>query len=159
MSPHFTIPAFGAAVLAAVALGVHLGESAIDQINPIYFQGPAVHPRDRGAAIDPNALPPQRPAFAELYGWDEGEAARTADCAACPPIGARDFYAEAEAAFAVLDSGWADEPAAAYVEVQPTPEEEPEREPTAWAEIDRYTSYPIEEKRAPPRGETFAAAD
>ena len=34
-------------------VGVQLGESAIAEIDPIHFQGAAVHPRDRGAAIDP----------------------------------------------------------------------------------------------------------
>jgi hypothetical protein len=49
MTSPFALPVLGGSLLAAVALGIHLGESSIGQINPLYFQGPAVHPRDRGA--------------------------------------------------------------------------------------------------------------
>ena len=81
MTSPFALPVLGGSLLAAVALGIHLGESSIGQINPIYFQGPAVHPRDRGAALDESNLPPPvRPAYRDLYGWDEGDAARAAEC-------------------------------------------------------------------------------
>jgi len=89
----FTLPALGGALLAAVALGVHLGQSAIGLINPIYFQGPAVHPRDRGAALDESALPSRPPAYGELYGWEQGQSARAADCGDCAALRARDAYA------------------------------------------------------------------
>ena len=54
------------------------------QINPIHFQGPAVHPRDRGAAID-ESQPAARPRATRIavYGWDQGYAARAADCDDC----------------------------------------------------------------------------
>jgi len=84
MTSPFALPVLGGSLLAAVALGIHLGESSIGQINPIYFQGPAVHPRDRGAALDESNLPPPvRPAYRDLYGWDEGDAARAAECHDC----------------------------------------------------------------------------
>jgi len=71
-------PAIGVAALA-VGLGVQLGASTVNEINPIHFQGPPVHPRDRGAAIDPAALrPPAQSAYAQAYGWGEGNAARAA---------------------------------------------------------------------------------
>ncbi len=72
-----------AAVIGAVMLGLSLGNSAISQINPVYFQGAAVHPRDRGAAVDPNAIPPAAPAYGEMYGFDEGRAARLEACEGC----------------------------------------------------------------------------
>ena len=94
MTSRFALPAMCGSLLAAVAFGIHLGESSIGQINPIYFQGPAVHPRDRGAAIDESSLPPPaRPAYRDLYGWDEGEAARTAECYGCGQARRRDAYA------------------------------------------------------------------
>ena len=74
----FTLPALGASVLVAIALGVHLGESSVGLINPIYFQGPPLHPRDRGAAIEEGSLHRSQTAYADLYGWEQGHAARAA---------------------------------------------------------------------------------
>ena len=36
---------------------------------------------------------PPRPAYAQLYGWEQGYAARAADCGDCPALGARDAHA------------------------------------------------------------------
>ncbi len=89
----YTLPVLGGSLLAAVALGVHLGESSVGLINPIHFQGPAVHPRDRGAALDESRLPPRAPAYGELYGWEAGAAARAADCGDCEALRVRAAYA------------------------------------------------------------------
>lgn len=67
------------AVAIAVFAGIQLGNSAISDINPIHYRGAVVHPRDRGAAVaeqQPRARPP---AYAGLYGWDEGRAAMAAE--------------------------------------------------------------------------------
>lgn len=94
MSNFITLPALGASLLVAVAGGIQLGESTIGLINPVYFQGPAIHPRDRGAAIDESQLrPAAEPGFASLYGWDEGRSARLEDCGDCEAIAARDAFA------------------------------------------------------------------
>lgn len=93
MHSPFTLPALGASLLVAVALGVHLGESSVGLINPIYFQGPALHPRDRGAAIEEGSLHRSQTAYADLYGWQQGHAARAADCGNCEALRARDAYA------------------------------------------------------------------
>ena|SRR5688572_15957562 len=93
MHSPFTLPALGASVLVAVALGVHLGESSIGLINPIHFQGPPLHPRDRGAAIEEGSLHRSQTAYADLYGWEQGHAARAADCGDCDALRARDAYA------------------------------------------------------------------
>jgi hypothetical protein len=94
MTSPFALPIMGGSLLAAVVFGIHLGESSIGQINPIYFQGPAIHPRDRGVAIDESNRPaPARPAYGDLYGWDEGEAARAVACHDCGRSRARDAYA------------------------------------------------------------------
>jgi hypothetical protein len=95
MAGSSTLPILGASLLLAVAGGIQLGESAIDMINPIHFQGPAIHPRDRGAAIEETRLRPAEPAFASLYGWDEGNSARAGDCDGCEAVVARDLYADA----------------------------------------------------------------
>lgn len=73
----------GVGGVAAVIFGVSLGNSAISQINPLYFQGAAVHPRDRGAALDPNAptVIPNR--YEQLYGFAQGQQARALDCVGC----------------------------------------------------------------------------
>jgi hypothetical protein len=78
-----SVTGFGIAGIAAVIFGVSLGNSAISQINPVYFQGAAVHPRDRGAAVDPNAptVIPNR--YEQLYGFAQGQQARAADCVGC----------------------------------------------------------------------------
>jgi hypothetical protein len=67
-----------------VAFGIHLGESSIGLINPIYFQAPPLHPRERGAAIDESTLSQRTPdPYAGLYGWQQGQAALAADCGDC----------------------------------------------------------------------------
>ena len=91
MSP-FSLPVMGVSLLAAVAFGVHLGESSVGLINPIYFQAPPLHPRDRGAAIDESRLEQNGPVYAQLYGWEQGYAARAADCGNCPALQARNAY-------------------------------------------------------------------
>lgn len=105
----------GGSLLAAVAAGIHLGESAVAMINPIYFQGPALHPRDRGAAIDERTLQGARPAPARPYGWGEGHAARAiaADCDDCDPLALRD----AQDYSAVVPYFGGDEPPAEAAEV------------------------------------------
>ena len=90
------LPVLSVFAAAAAVFGIHLGESAIAEIDPVHFRGPAVHPAQRGAAIDPNDIAdePQQPRFASLYGWEEGNAARAADCVDCDALAARDAYYE-----------------------------------------------------------------
>lgn len=88
MASPLTLPAMGIAGFLAVIAGIQLGNSAVSAIDPVYFQGPALHPRDRGAALDERELEAARlarraVAYNELYGWDEGRAARLADCQGC----------------------------------------------------------------------------
>ncbi len=94
MANPFTLSILGGSLILATAAGVHLGESAVGLINPIHFQGPALHPRERGVAIDETDLPqPTRVAYRDLYGWDEGRAARAEDCGNCDALRARDAFA------------------------------------------------------------------
>ena len=99
MHTPFTLPVLAGSLLASVALGIHLGESSIAQINPIYFQAPPLHPRDRGAAIEEGNLA-RAPAdyalpldYAGLYGWDQGQAAVAADCGDCAGMRGRETRA------------------------------------------------------------------
>lgn len=153
MEKRLTASGLAATVIAAAALGVYLGESAIDQINPLYYQGAAVHPRDRGAAIDETLARPRSPRFAELYGWAEGQDARAADCPDCAATVAREAY-EAGTHFAVIETGWeAEARPAAYSVAEPEPQPVEEEPAEAEAEtgpepfpIERYAAFPIEDK-------------
>lgn len=130
-------PAMGGLALA-VGVGVQLGQSAVGQINPVYFKGAALHPRERGAALDPNALQSPQPAFAQAYGWDAGNAARALDCGGCD----RGEYPYAP------DLRPAAEPALnpRPIVVDLTPWEPGEVAAPRDADIARFTDYPIEEK-------------
>jgi len=62
------------------AVGLALGESAIAQIDPLYFQGSVTPARD----ISQDPRPQRRPGFADASGWQEGFDARDRDCGDCP---------------------------------------------------------------------------
>ncbi|MEA3041250.1 MAG: hypothetical protein QOC65_739 [Sphingomonadales bacterium] len=159
MDARLKLPAVAALILAGVAGGVALGDSAIDQINPLYFQGAPVHPRDRGAALDPNALPAQSPRFADLYGWDEGQAARAADCFGCPAVAARDAYAQAPVIqYAAAEAGWTEASPVYVAEPDPAPagQAEAAQEPD---DVARYAGFQIEEKPAEAEPADLAAAE
>ncbi len=142
-SPPRHLLALAGGLLAAGALGVQLGESAIAEIDPIHFQGAAVHPRDRGAAIDPNAVAGAEPGFAQAYGWEEGHAARQADCDGCDVLTPYEAFAYVQPTARTAEAHW-QEPEPVAVAVQPWPP----GEVAAPGEhnIERYTDYPIEEK-------------
>jgi hypothetical protein len=78
-----TIAVALAGVFGAMMLGISLGNSALSQINPIHFQGAAIHPRDRGAAIDPNRPTVIPNSYEQLYGWSQGAHARAVECPGC----------------------------------------------------------------------------
>ena len=148
MDMKLAFPAFGALLISAAALGVHMGQSAVGGINPLYFQGPAVHPRDRGVVVDESALVEQGPRFAQLYGWEQGLAARDADCVNCDALAARDAYAARPVHFARIEAApaetrqqaYAPDPHDALTPVEAAPDAYAERR----AEVVRYTSYAIE---------------
>jgi hypothetical protein len=164
MASPYLLPALGASLLAAVGGGVHLGKSSVGLINPIHFQGPAVHPRDRGAAIHESRMEPQEPAFASLYGWSEGNAARSEDCGDCEAIVARDAYAHAYVEPVRIHRGvaqdWESEPA--YSEegeaVGGPLEEAADYDAELKERIVRYAYYEIEEPQdeADPSDELYA---
>jgi hypothetical protein len=137
----YTLPALGALLVAAAAFGVHLGESAVAEINPAHFRGPAIHPRDRGAIVDEAAVTPAGPRFAALYGWAEGNRARAEDCIDCEALRARDAD---RAAVYVPPPEPAYRPARAQIAAA-----EPEVVyEVKWREVDRYARYPITAEEA-----------
>jgi hypothetical protein len=92
----YHLPPLGLAAFLAVALGIQLGESTVDSIKPTFFQGPAVHPRERGAALDPRELEARRlarqaAAYREHYSWNDGEMALRLACANCGPAVSRAY--------------------------------------------------------------------
>lgn len=144
MTSPFAFPVLGLSLLAAVLGGVHLGESAIGLINPIHFQGPIVHPRDRGVAIEEPVVTARAPAFHQLYGWEEGHAARAADCGDCEALAARDRHAySAEVPWFGPEP---DRPAEAAADVR-FAEEVPA--PDARSRIHLYAHFPVESEPAP----------
>ncbi|MFN3943413.1 MAG: hypothetical protein ACK4K7_00620 [Allosphingosinicella sp.] len=146
--PHpLTLPALGLAAIAGAVAGIYLGEDSVAQINPIHFQGPAIHPKDRGAAVPEWEPEPPRAAFAGLYGWTQGQAARAQDCGGCD-LGARDRHAE---------TGWAPEPlsdtrprraavSVAFADEVVTPSAA--AEPRLDFDVDRYAYYPVNAEQA-----------
>lgn len=123
-------------VALAVGLGVQMGESAIGSINPIHFQGAAPPVQ----AIDPAALPPPpQSAYAQAYGWEQGNAARLAAGGSA----SEDFdYVPQAIVRPAAAPAW-QEPAAP-VSLAPWPPGQVSSHP----EVERYTDYPIEEKPA-----------
>jgi hypothetical protein len=150
MTNPFSLPILGASLLGAVVVGLQLGESSIGLINPIYFQAPPLHPRERGAAIDEASLQRRGPAYGQLYGWEQGYAARAADCGNCEALQARDAYAYAPAYSARVpyfgNHATVRPAVAAAPDVLEERLSEVREEPAPrLAQVERYAYYPVEE--------------
>lgn len=131
------LPVMGVLTVVAGAVGLQLGESAIAQIDPVHFQGPAPTPRD----VSRDPLPPVGPSYASAYGWAQSEAALAAECGDCAALNARTAVA------ATWEPVYAAAPEVRYVPVS-VPSYEPrevkvEREVAEWRDVTRYTSYPV----------------
>jgi hypothetical protein len=125
-------PAMGALALA-VGFGVQLGESAVREIDPHYFQGPAEPP----IGVDPAAAAPVTSAYAQAYGWEAGNAARQA-------AGGIDYpYSPTPIPAALPIAAPASQEApAASLSLAPWPPGQVSTHP----EVERYMDYPIEQK-------------
>lgn len=131
------LPVMGVLTIVAGAIGLQLGESAVAQIDPIHFQGPAPTPRD----VSRDPLPPLGPSYASAYGWAQSEAALAAECGDCGVPAARTAVA------ATWEPVYSAAPEPRYVPVS-IPSYEPreakvEREVAEWREVTRYTSYQV----------------
>lgn len=150
-----SLPALGVLLAAGVAGGIHLGESAVAEIDPVHFRGPAIHPRDRGAAIDPNEIEPDEPRFASLYGRDDAAEAVPAGYAvddaaddAAPPVRdplERDLAEAAEAVAVAVERSedWAEQALAEAERALARAERAPD-----WQEVERYAYYPVSAEEA-----------
>ena len=130
-------PVMGVLTIVAGAIGLQLGESAIAQIDPIHFQGPAPTPRD----VSRDPLPPVGPTFASSYGWAQSEAALMAECGDC---GARNARTAVAASWEPIPEPLRERYVPAAVPSYVPEEVQAEREATAWREVTRYTSYQVE---------------
>jgi hypothetical protein len=131
------LPVMGVLTIVAGAIGLQLGESAIAQIDPIHFEGPAPTPRD----VSRDPLPPLGPSYASAYGWAQSEAALAAECGDCAVPVARTAVA------ATWEPVYGPAPGARHLPVS-IPSYEPreakvEREVAEWHEVTRYTSYQV----------------
>lgn len=129
-------PAMGGIALA-VGIGVQMGESTIGSINPIHFQGAAPPVQ----AIDATQAPPATSAYAQAYGWEQGNAALQAEGA--PAYQDFDYLPRPMV-----------RPAAAPVWQEPAVPASlspwPPGQVSSHPEVERYTDYPIEAKPADP---------
>lgn len=143
--PHpMTLPALGLAAMAGAAFGVYLGEDSVAQINPVHFQGPAIHPRDRGAVVSEWEPQAPRAAFAGLYGWDEGRSAREEACDGCD-LAARDRYWDGPVVPA--PAAPAAQVRVAYAYAEPVPALEHAAADRGF-DVDRYAHYPVSAEEA-----------
>jgi hypothetical protein len=138
------ILAISIAFLAAAILGVHLGRSAIAEINPVHFRGEAARPR----GIDPNAAGPARDPYASAYGFGDGFAARMAACGGdCDAREAREpgVFSTPVRARPAGGPYWRD----ATPVTEPRPWPAGDVGPQALS-VERYMHYPVEEEAAEP---------
>jgi hypothetical protein len=138
------LPVMGVLTVVAGAIGLQIGEGAIAQIDPIYFQGAPVAAQD----VTKNPRPQPQPGFAQASGWAEGYAARAADCGDCPALLARHAYAPAQPGpvytEATLQPRWAPQSVAiAPAEEAPAPVQTAEQR-----RMGRYLHYPINREQA-----------
>lgn len=157
----FSWPALAASLLLAVIVGLQLGQSSVSLINPIYYQAPPLHPRDRGAAIDERALASARPAYAELYGWEEGYAARAADCGNCEALQVRGAYASPAVYSArVPYFGGHSEPRVTLAVAEDVYPDRLAARPDVTADpvVHRYAYYPVSAEAAAPAAPASASA-
>lgn len=73
------LPVMTVLTIVAGAVGLQLGESAIGQIDPLYFEGGREPLRD----VTKDPRPASASAFGQASGWAEGYQARAADCGGC----------------------------------------------------------------------------
>jgi hypothetical protein len=134
--------ASGAGLLLAAIIGIQLGESAISEIDPVHFQGPA----EPVVGVDPAAARAPAPdPYAQAYGWD--------DSGAPGPICGGDCDAGQARAAAVFAGRIETRDAAApyWRDVTPTTELRPWQPgavPYRGLSVERYMHYPVNEEQA-----------
>ena len=157
----FSLPVMGGSLLAAVIVGLQLGQSSVSLINPIYYQAPPLHPRLRGAAIDERSLDrTPEPAYGQLYGWEQGYAARAADCGNCEALRARDAFAySARVPYFGGREGLSRRVEQARADLGDQFADVPEEAAPRFAAAERYAYYAVSEDDVEPEPDALTAAD
>lgn len=139
-----TWPTLTVLTVIAVAGGFQLGEAAIAQIDPLYFEGAAAPARD----VTQRPRNTQANAYAAASGWEEGYAARTVDCGADCPRALTDRSIMPADAPLVRYSDPTIEPSWEQAS-SPAPEDLllPEQ-PAAESRVARYMHYPVSADQA-----------
>lgn len=151
------LPVMIVLTVIAGAVGLQLGESAIGQIDPTYFQGALERPRD----VTKDPRPSRRPGYAEASGWEQGFQAMAADCGGCSPVTGGSYRAPAAPLFtysdATIEPQWqlaADSVSGDELRIERS---------VAAGQVQRYLHYPVSadqaEIRAGLEGEPDTAAE
>ena len=151
------LPVMTVLTIVAGAVGLQLGETAIGQIDPLYFQGGREPLRD----VSKDPRPASSSAFAQASGWAEGYQARAADCGGCTPVMAATAPAPAAPLFTYSDATI--EPRWQYAEDAVFGDEVRLERSLESAQVQRYLHYPVSadqaEIRASLESEPAAPAD
>lgn len=152
-----TLPVMAGLSLVGAALGVHLGQSTVAEINPAHFGDPETYfhtdlvpHRSGGEWAQVQA--------AEYQQAQSGEGLGTG-CVRCRDY-PEEYYPRHEPVVETYSTGWVTVPAepVELVVVEPAPD-------PAWERVERYASYPVSAEEAEaaiveaPAEEAFAAAD
>jgi hypothetical protein len=134
--------ASGAGLLVAAILGIQLGQSAVSEIDPVHFQGPA----EPVVGIDPAADPAPAPdPYAQAYDWGDSGAPGPicgGDCDAGQARAAAAFAGRVETRDAAAPY-WRD--VTPTTELQPW---QPGQVPNRGLSVERYMHYPVNEEQA-----------
>jgi len=150
------LPVMTVLTVIAGAVGLQLGESAIAQIDPVYFEG-IVPVRD----VTKDPRPPRAPGFAEASGWEQGYRAMAADCGGCSPVLQTGGSAPAAPLFTYSDATI--EPRWQQAADSHAGDELPAERSVQSAQVQRYLHYPVSadqaEIRAGLEGQATAEAE
>ena len=146
------LAATGAGLLAAAIIGIQLGESAVSEIDPVHFQGPAARP----VGIDPAAARTVvEDPYAGAYGWGESVPPGATSCGGdCEARQARAAAAALAGPVETRDSAapyWRD--VTPTTELRPWP---PGHVPYRGLSVERYMHYPVNEEQAARTAEAAA---
>jgi hypothetical protein len=131
-----TLPILAGLSLVGTALGVHLGRSAIAEINPAYFS-------EREAGFHADLSPYRSPDWAQVQVTEYQQAALVQGlgdgCVGCREY-PEEYYPRHDPAVDGLEDGWA--ASARSEEPIETIAAEPASNPE-WERVERYASYPV----------------
>ncbi len=136
------LPVMTVLTIVAGAVGLQLGESAISQIDPLYFQSGREPLRD----VSKDPRPPSTSAFAEASGFAEGFAARAADCPGCSVVMPATAVAPGAPLYTYSDATIA--PRWEFADYGETEDEVRLDRSVESAQVQRYLHYPVSADQA-----------